>query len=168
MREVGRYTLLTKLGGGGMADVHLAVRDRSIDPKDLLALKVPKEEATVVMVFDVSGSMNAEDVEPTRLIAAQEAANAFLDRIPEKFRVGMVSFSESARVVLPPTDDRELARDADGTEGISAREDAQRRTQSEEQAGSGTLPSDQVIGMHAQQSSDAAEQRKWKRHPQYG
>lgn len=75
-------------------------------------VKVPKEEATVVMVFDVSGSMNAEDVEPTRLIAAQEAANAFLDRIPEKFRVGMVSFSESARVVLPPTDDRELARDA--------------------------------------------------------
>ena len=41
---MGRYTLLTKLGGGGMADVHLAVRDRGTEVKDLLALKVPKEE----------------------------------------------------------------------------------------------------------------------------
>ena len=41
---MGRYTLLTKLGGGGMADVHLAVRDRGTELKDLLALKVPKED----------------------------------------------------------------------------------------------------------------------------
>jgi serine/threonine protein kinase len=45
VREVGRYTLLTKLGGGGMADVHLAVRDRSTDPKDLVALKVPRKRS---------------------------------------------------------------------------------------------------------------------------
>jgi Ca-activated chloride channel homolog len=75
-------------------------------------VQVPRDEATVVLVFDVSGSMNARDVEPTRLIAAQQSANEFLERIPERFRVGMVSFSHIARTVLPPTHDRDLARDA--------------------------------------------------------
>jgi Ca-activated chloride channel family protein len=56
--------------------------------------------------------MNAEDVEPTRLLAAKEAAAAFLDDIPPGFRVGVVSFAEYASVVLPPTHDRDLAHDA--------------------------------------------------------
>ncbi len=75
-------------------------------------IKVPREEATVVMVMDVSGSMMATDVAPTRLAAAQAAADSFLDDVPEKFRVGIVSFSESATLALPPTTDRELAKDA--------------------------------------------------------
>lgn len=77
-------------------------------------VKVPRDQATVFLVMDVSGSMNAEDVEPTRLVAAQRAANTFLDDIPDGFRVGMVSFAETAQVVLPPTHDRQLARDALG------------------------------------------------------
>lgn len=74
--------------------------------------QVPREQATVILVMDVSGSMNAEDVEPTRLIAAKRAAAAFLEDIPAGFRVGMVSFAQFASVALPPTHDRELALDA--------------------------------------------------------
>ncbi len=75
-------------------------------------VEIPRDEATVILVFDISGSMNARDVEPTRLIAAQQSANEFLERIPDRFRVGMVSFSHLARTILPPTHDRDLARDA--------------------------------------------------------
>jgi Ca-activated chloride channel family protein len=75
-------------------------------------VEVAREQATVILVMDVSGSMNAEDVEPTRLVAAKQAAAAFLEDIPPGFRVGMVSFAEYASVVLPPTHDRELANDA--------------------------------------------------------
>ncbi|MDZ7727808.1 MAG: VWA domain-containing protein [Dehalococcoidia bacterium] len=87
----------------GLAILALAIARPQAD------VEVPKEEATVILVFDVSGSMNATDVEPTRLRAAQDAAHTFLDRIPEGFRVGIVSFAETARVVLPPTDDRDQA-----------------------------------------------------------
>lgn len=71
---------------------------------------VAREEATVVLVMDVSGSMDAEDVAPTRLAAAKAAANAFLDQVPEQFRIGIVTFSNVAQVILPPTTDRDLAR----------------------------------------------------------
>ena len=69
---------------------------------------VPREEATVILAMDVSRSMKAEDVLPTRLDAAREAAKAFLLQVPEKFRVGVVSFSTRAAVGVPPTEDREL------------------------------------------------------------
>ncbi len=68
---------------------------------------VPVPRATVVLVVDVSNSMNADDVEPTRLGAAQAAAAAFLDRLPPTFRVGAVVFSGAATVVAAPTEDRE-------------------------------------------------------------
>lgn len=90
----------------GLAILALAIARPQAD------VEVPKEEATVILVFDVSGSMNATDVEPTRLRAAQDAAHTFLDRIPGGFRVGIVSFAETARVVLPPTDDRDQAHSA--------------------------------------------------------
>jgi Ca-activated chloride channel homolog len=75
-------------------------------------VNVKREEATVVLALDVSRSMKAKDVEPTRLDAARNAAKAFLDRVPEKFRVGVVSFATRATVGLPPTADRELVRSA--------------------------------------------------------
>lgn len=71
---------------------------------------VPREEATVVLIMDVSGSMDAEDVAPTRLAAAKAAANTFLDQVPERFRVGIVTFSNAAQTILPPTTDHDLAR----------------------------------------------------------
>jgi len=71
-------------------------------------VSVPREEATVILAVDVSRSMKATDVEPTRLDAARTAAKAFLAEVPEKFRVGVVSFATRAAVGVPPTEDRSL------------------------------------------------------------
>jgi Ca-activated chloride channel family protein len=68
-----------------------------------------REEATIVLVIDVSGSMSAKDVKPTRLEAAQVVVREFLSNLPKKFQVGVVSFSEQAEVLTPATDDRDLA-----------------------------------------------------------
>jgi Ca-activated chloride channel homolog len=67
---------------------------------------VPREQATIVLVMDVSGSMNATDVEPTRLVSSQRAASGFIERLPEKFRVGIVSFASTAQTLTRPTTDR--------------------------------------------------------------
>jgi Ca-activated chloride channel family protein len=71
-------------------------------------VSVKREEATVILAMDVSRSMKATDVQPTRLDAARNAAKAFLVEIPEKFRVGVVSFATRAAVGVPPTEDRAL------------------------------------------------------------
>ena len=70
---------------------------------------VPREEATVILAMDSSGSMEATDVAPTRMTAAREAASSFVENLPEGFRVGVVSFSNEADVVVPPTADRDEA-----------------------------------------------------------
>jgi Ca-activated chloride channel family protein len=75
-------------------------------------VSVPKEEATVVLTLDTSRSMAADDVRPSRLQAAREAARAFLERVPEHYRVAIVSFSSEAQLVLPPTADRDAASEA--------------------------------------------------------
>ena len=71
-----------------------------------------KERATVILVVDTSRSMQAEDVEPTRLAAAQEAINLFLDGVPDRLNVGFVVFAGEAQVATPPTKDHELVRTA--------------------------------------------------------
>jgi len=73
---------------------------------------VPREEATVVLAMDVSRSMKAKDVEPTRLDAARGAAKAFLADVPEQYRVGVVSFATRAAAGVPPTSDRALVNAA--------------------------------------------------------
>jgi len=67
---------------------------------------VPRERATVVLALDVSLSMQADDVAPTRLEALQSAAKKFLDAVPPTMNIGLVSFDGSARVAVPPTTDR--------------------------------------------------------------
>ena len=74
-----------------------------------VAVAVPREEATVILAMDSSGSMTATDVAPDRMTAAREAASSFVDGLPDGFRVGVVSFSNEADVVVPPTDDHDEA-----------------------------------------------------------
>ena len=82
-----------------------------------MTVAVARDEATVVLALDTSGSMLATDVTPSRLAAAQAAASKFLDGLPKRVRVGVVSFATGASVVAPPTDDRESVRSAlDGLE----------------------------------------------------
>ncbi len=71
-----------------------------------------REEATIVLAIDSSGSMLADDVAPTRMGAAQAAVRTFLDRLPAKYRVGMVTFAAEPQVVAPVTTDRGLVRDS--------------------------------------------------------
>jgi Ca-activated chloride channel family protein len=75
-------------------------------------VRVPREEATIILAIDVSRSMKAKDVQPTRLDAARVAAKTFLDQVPEKFRVGVVSFATRAAVGVAPTEDRKLVTSA--------------------------------------------------------
>jgi Ca-activated chloride channel family protein len=71
---------------------------------------VASDRATVILVVDVSGSMHATDVKPTRLGAAQAAVRTFLERVPNRVRVGLIAFSSEPQVAAPPTTDRELVR----------------------------------------------------------
>ncbi len=73
-------------------------------------LKVPREEATIVLVIDVSGSMKADDVKPDRIGAAQESAREFIAALPPRIRVGLIAFSSTVRVLAAPTQDREQVR----------------------------------------------------------
>ena len=84
----------------------------------LLALARPevtvaahREGANVILTIDSSGSMFAKDVPPTRLAAAQEAVRRFLDKLPDRYRVGVVTFSSEAQVA-PLTLDRQVVHDA--------------------------------------------------------
>ncbi|HEV7913243.1 MAG TPA: VWA domain-containing protein, partial [Albitalea sp.] len=68
---------------------------------------LPSQQETIILAMDVSGSMRASDVQPNRLIAAQDAAKAFIKDLPRSVRVGVVSFAGTAAVVQPPTQSRE-------------------------------------------------------------
>jgi Ca-activated chloride channel homolog len=77
-----------------------------------LVAKVPRNQASVVLAMDVSNSMRATDVAPTRLEAAEKAAGSFLEQVPEEFQVGLITFSSEAQVSVPPTEDHALVRQA--------------------------------------------------------
>jgi Ca-activated chloride channel homolog len=72
---------------------------------------VPRDDATVVLVMDRSGSMQTPDVDPSRLDAARDAAKAFVDVVPARFRLGLVAFSDTADVLAEPTTKRERVID---------------------------------------------------------
>jgi Ca-activated chloride channel family protein len=70
-------------------------------------VRVPKEAATVMLVIDVSASMDATDVTPTRLQAATAAARSFVRDLPPQIRIGLISFSRTAEVIASPTVDHQ-------------------------------------------------------------
>lgn len=75
-------------------------------------LSLPREEGTVILAFDVSGSMAAKDIQPSRLGAAKEAAREFVQRQPSGVQIGVVAFSDSAFSLQTPTDDQAAVLDA--------------------------------------------------------
>ena len=75
--------------------------------RPLAVVTLPSQQQTIILAMDVSGSMRATDVQPNRLVAAQEAAKAFINELPRSVRVGIVSFAGTAAVVQPPTQSHE-------------------------------------------------------------
>jgi Ca-activated chloride channel homolog len=76
------------------------------------SVAVPRERATVMLVTDVSASMAARDVQPSRLDAAVEAARDFVDQVPEELRIGLVAFDEAPHRLTSPTREHEQVEGA--------------------------------------------------------
>jgi Ca-activated chloride channel family protein len=72
-----------------------------------MTITLPQREGTVVLAFDVSNSMRAKDLEPTRIEAAKKAALGFVDRQPKTIKIGVVAFGDSAVTVLRPSSNKE-------------------------------------------------------------
>jgi len=77
-----------------------------------LVAPVSVRDGAVALCIDTSGSMSATDVQPTRADAAQRAARAFIDALPNGTRISIVVFSSSAAIIAPSTDDKDAAREA--------------------------------------------------------
>src|SRR5256714_12197671 len=77
-------------------------------PQRTVAVAIDK--ASVMLVLDVSGSMQATDVQPSRLDAARDAAKAFVDKVPERLQVGVVAYRAVVDTVQKPTEDRDQVR----------------------------------------------------------
>jgi Ca-activated chloride channel family protein len=71
-----------------------------------IASRVPRQRGTVIVAMDTSGSMAADDVQPSRLGAAKASARAFVKKLPAGLNVGLVSFATTASVDVAPTTDR--------------------------------------------------------------
>ena len=95
-RHVPAVLLLLALSGMVMAFAKPARNER-----------VPRERATIILAIDTSLSMQATDVAPSRLEAAQVAAKAFIDILPPRLNVGLVTFNGTALVKVAPTQDRD-------------------------------------------------------------
>jgi Ca-activated chloride channel family protein len=125
---VARWTKLQRLRRryGAAAPRHVAIRWGRVLPALLMlgavaflvlafaGFSVTRQvtSGSVVLAIDVSRSMQAKDVRPTRLDAARAAAKAFVDQVPEDFRIGVVTFADAATVVIQPTTDRTQVSDA--------------------------------------------------------
>ena len=75
-------------------------------------VKEPLERATIILTIDVSLSMEATDVTPSRMEAAQKAARSFVDQLPDFYNLGLVSFARTATVLVSPSKDRQAVLEA--------------------------------------------------------
>jgi Ca-activated chloride channel homolog len=92
-----------------------------------VSYSAPVEQASIMLVTDHSGSMAANDVQPTRLAAAEKAANTFIDQLPGNVRVGAIAFSDTPDAVQAPVTDHDAARaiiNAQSANGATATGDA--------------------------------------------
>ena len=85
-----------------------------------MVVPTPRDDATVILAIDVSGSMKADDVAPTRLAAARAAAQDFVDGLPASVRVGVVAFATRPMTLVTPTADRAAVRAA--LDGLTPRD----------------------------------------------
>jgi Ca-activated chloride channel family protein len=101
-RELGvrRHVPMALFMGGLTVLLFAMARPRAL-------VNLPRIEGTVILAFDVSGSMAADDMNPTRIEAAKAAARAFLEQQPPSVLVGVVAFSDSGFMVQLPTSDQE-------------------------------------------------------------
>jgi Ca-activated chloride channel family protein len=109
-------------------------------------VSLPRIEGTVLLAFDVSGSMAATDVEPSRMEVAKAAAREFVERQPESVRIGVIVFSDGGFAVQTPSDDREAILAA------IARLSPERGTS----LGSGILAALQVLETDAAEAAEEA------------
>jgi Ca-activated chloride channel family protein len=82
-------------------------KQRIAQARPQTVVSLPRAEGTVILVFDVSGSMAAEDLKPTRLEAAKAAARDFVQHQPRSVQIGLVAFSDSGLAVQAPTNEQE-------------------------------------------------------------
>lgn len=75
--------------------------------RPVLVLPIPANRAAIILAIDSSGSMRSQDIHPSRLDAAKEAAKTFVRTLPRRVRVGLVMFGGYAQLVVPPTTERE-------------------------------------------------------------
>ena len=75
--------------------------------RPVAVVTLPSNQQTIILAIDVSGSMRASDVQPSRLVAAQNAAKSFLAELPRHVKVGVVAFAGSAQVAQSPTTNHE-------------------------------------------------------------
>ena len=75
-------------------------------------VRIPRNRAVVMLVIDVSQSMRATDVEPSRLVAAQEAAKQFADQLTPGINLGLIAYAGTATVLVQPTTNRDASKAA--------------------------------------------------------
>ena len=73
-------------------------------------VRVPRNRAVVMLVIDVSQSMRATDIEPSRLAAAQEAAKQFADQLTPGINLGLIAYAGTATVLVSPTTNRDATK----------------------------------------------------------
>ncbi len=99
----------TRYAAGGLAALALCAMAFAL-AKPRHTVRVPVEQASIVLVTDHSGSMSADDVDPSRMAAAQGAAHTFIDELPGRVKIGAVAFAEAPDMVQAPSTDHELSR----------------------------------------------------------
>ncbi len=75
--------------------------------RPVIEIPLPRMEGTVLLTFDVSASMAADDVEPTRMDVAKQVGRTLVEQRPASARIGVVAFGEGGLVIQPPTDDND-------------------------------------------------------------